>query len=420
MSSRRGLPARLGSHLVAVATVLVSTGCDDLATGFANADAFELFGAGASGAERRVWLVPRAGNIGGDPGLLGDLAGRIGGALYRFDDQASAYLFEGDLRAGISAGPALQLPRFDPEAAMVIDGRGERPWQEVTLAAGAWSSFRVYDSGECSVVLDWEDDLLVFPSFAGAVMDALDRNFARCDKHENLRFERVEDAEITPLFRARRGGSALEVDTDMIQVRTRYRALSIGGCSPVNLDVRFDLGFRSGGDGEIIGVVENVWSEVADFCIAESAIEDSVNQRLATRVPGALAAAVRDRFLLDPRDLLEAPDIPGCTNDADCATSWPWGAGHRCKAVGGRNECWIQIAVDRINLRPEGVELVLFEDDDDPQRALFRETPQGPTFEALLCGPERLGGVLSPDAVTTDLRSFTLSPDLTIDEICGE
>jgi hypothetical protein len=404
----------------AAVSVLFPAGCDEILPGLENADSFALYRTEESGVERLAWLVPQGRNIGADPLLLGDLAGNLDGAQYRFDDQASAYLFEGDLREGISSGAVLQLPRFDPGSAMVIDGLGDRPWQQVTLEdSDAWSSFRIYDSGECSVVLDWEADVFMFPSFASAVMGAVDRAFAACDKHVNQRFQRVQDAEIIPLFRAERGELGLDVDTDMVRIRTRYRANSIGGCAPVNLDVEIELGFRRGSDGEITGVVSGVRSEVADFCIAESAVENKVNEMIGAAAPVALAAAVRDRFLLDPRDFMDDADVPACTSDADCDTSWPWGTGHRCKATEGRNECWIQIDVDRVNMRPEGVEFVLFENDEDPQRALFSEPPNGPGFELFLCGPDRFGDVLSRDGVTTNLRPFPFPPNLSIEDICN-
>jgi hypothetical protein len=379
------------------------TGCDEF-------DEMGYFGLRSDDADR-LWLVPEETNVGGGPGNLGSIAGNVTEARYALGTQRTAYLLSGNLRTGIGAffdwnlgvfsGTFQTLAAYDPTSDSIVVEDGV-PFMVRDIATGSiWNSFRVYDSGECSLLLDMQDDGLLglVPALAPTMVDEIDRVFAACERPETERFERIAPVTVAPLLRASPGSSGLAVDEDILRVSTTYRAESIGGCNPVNLDVAFDLGLRSAPSGTLTGVVENIHVDVHGFCIVGGIIEDNVRSRIEEAAPGAFAAAIRDRLLLDPRVLgIDAGQIQSCTQDSQCTSAWPWGSGHRCQIEDdGPGECWVQVDVGRANLRPEGLELILFENDDDPQRALLSDaTPNGEFLENLVCGPERWSGVLHP------------------------
>lgn len=394
---------------------LCIAGCDTLE----QTGAFRL--RGSSG--EKIWLVPDQENVGAGPARLGDLAGGATEVGYAIGTQRTAYLFGGDLAAGIENGPFHTLPAYDSSSGSIVV-EDDIPWMVAEVGPPqTWNSFRVYDSGECSILLDFQEELFpgLVPAFAPTLTSEIDQVFAQCDRHENERFERVSEATVTPVLRARAGGGAgaLGIDTDRIRYEARYRAPSVGGCAPVNLDVRFELGLEPAPGGGVQGVVENVWAEVAGFCIVEGTIEDRIVEKITEAAPSALSNAIRDRLLLDPRQLgIDEGSIATCAQDNECATAWPWGSNHRCHVQDGeeRGECWIQVDVDRANVRPEGLELVLFEDDTDPQRSLLTDTPSGELLEFLACGPDRWSGILHPiDDVTGTLGPIAISTDSAFD-----
>ena len=95
--------------------------------------------------------------------------------------------------------------------------------------------------------------------------------------------------------------------------------------------------------------------------------------------------------------------------------AWPWGSGHRCHGAtpDSAGQCWIQVDAARANLRPEGLELVLFEDDDDPQRGLLSsDTPFGPALEEAACATDRWSGILHPpNTVSGSISASTAATD---------
>ena len=108
---------------------------------------------------------------------------------------------------------------------------------------------------------------------------------------------------------------------------------------------------------------------------------------LTTALPGAFLFAIRDS-LLQPAFLFGLEPKP-CTCDVECvATSssvlgeWPnpYGNGsgqrHRCiQDIVGRGTCGVQLEADRIAFRPDGFEVVLAEDESDPQFATVLRNP---------------------------------------------
>ena len=399
---------RVPPHIIALLVPLALAGCDELeATG-----SFRLDGLDGTS---RTWLVPDAENVGGGPAHLGTVSSSIDTAWIAIGEERSAYLFDGNLAAGIETGGFLALPAYDPSGPIVEDGF---PYNVVEPNRPTYESFRVYDSGACSINLGWGQGILppLIPAFSTRLSSAVDNQLAQCGEPATERFTRTTPATIQPVFRARAGGGAgaLGVDDDLIRYSARYNAPSVGGCAPVNLDISFEFGFREGPEGGVVGFIdpESVSAEVADFCIVESIIEDTVRARLVDDVPGAVEVAVRNGTLL----AASAVGLPStsCTSDADCASAYA-GTGHACSDDG---LCEVQFNVDRVNVRPEGVELILMEFETDPQRDLLGQGFAGAVLEDIACGPDRNNGMLATNAAPGVLTSFVAPVGSTAAAIC--
>ena len=390
-------------------------GCDD---DLENLGIFSL----RSDDATRSWMVPDRVNQGGGPSQLASVANNVTEARYALGSQRTAYLFAGNLRNGLGAfidwslwvwtGTYQVLPAYDPSSPSIVLEDGV-PWMVVDVAQPSWNSFRVYDSGECSLLLDFDDEQLpdLVPALAPLITRQIDEIFASCNRPETERFERVSTAVVSPILRARPSDGGLGTDDDMIRYLATYRAPSVGGCAPVNVDVSFDMGLRASPNG-LTGVVENVSANVHGFCIAGGAIEQNIRDRITNAVPTAFPNAIRNRLLVNPA-IFGLSSIPSCTQDSQCTSAWPWGSGHRCHGAspGSPGQCWIQVDASRANLRPEGLELVLFEDDDDPQRGLLSsDTPFGPALEEAACGTDRWSGILHPsNTVSGSISASTVS-----------
>lgn len=420
-------------HGPALAVALVTPcgcGLDEVIEAVAETPTFELFSGSGDDERARAWLVPDDRNAGGGPGLLGPLVGAVDGARYRLEERHRPYLFTGDLREGIRSGSFAQLPRFDPASAEVLPDRGEEPWMVVPVdRSDGWRSFRIYDPGECSAFIPWEgsaDGFALADPMVAMIVESMDEVFA------NSGFHQREPARVTPVLQASGHSIPLLEDVDRIRFETRYFGGDIHGCFNLILDVAVEFGFAmipaiiesspacgAGGmlvinDGEtfdVQGTVYEAWAEVNDFCFSESDIENGVIGAIQAELPEAVRRAVADALLIDPRSLgFAAESIRSCSCDQDCNSfspagpAWPWGQRHRCAFPSGdpgpgAGECWIQLDPDRVNVRPEGVEIVLMDDDDDVQRpVLSDETPLGSVAEALLCSVDRPPSV---EVVTT-------------------
>ncbi len=387
---------------------LTLAGCDDLeSTGV-----FRLDGHDGSS---KTWLIPDAENVGGGPAHLDTVSSDIQTAWFALGKERSAYLFDGNLAAGIESGGFLALPAYDPSDTVVED---DIPYNVVEPDRPTYESFRVYDSGACSINLGWEQGILppLIPAFSSRLSGAVDGELAQCDEPATEQFSRTSPATIEPVFRARAGGGAgaLGIDDDVIRYTARYNAPSVGGCAPVNLDISFEFGFREGPEGGVVGFIdpESVSAEVAGFCIVENIIENKVRDKLIEDVPAAVEAAVRNGTRLDPG----AIGLPttSCGADSDCEDVY-LGTGHTCNEDG---QCEVQFNVDRVNVRPEGVELILMEFETDPQRELLGQGFEGAFLEGLACGPDRNNGMLAIDSTPGTLMPFSAPVTGTASSIC--
>jgi len=128
-------------------------------------------------------------------------------------------------------------------------------------------------------------------------------------------------------------------------------------------------------------------------------------------VQDGVGVAIRDSLLQSPV-AFGRPGLPlrRCSCDVECVDGAselpnPFGEGsgarHRC--LGGT--CGFQLEADRIEVRPEGLEFVLAEDDSDGQAAVFTDTdPLRLVSIAGLCEPSR--------GRTTLNRGRTIARDL--------
>lgn len=372
---------------------------------------FEVIRASSPGTVRG-FIVPDRLTIAGDPVVLGPLASDVGAVRYRLDDQRRAFLFTGDLGTGFSGGEFLHLP-------LVAPGSTVRTVDITPFDTTKWRSFRVYDAGLCSAVAGWTaaSGTLSVPAIAPTIVAAFDGALsgnADCQQ----RFFRIQAAVVEPVLSGSETRSGLETPTDRIRFSSVYRAQHAGlpgiECSPVHLTLSVEFGFRRipgtlssaaqcappdatpvPGTFDFEGVVGAIGVNVHGFCNVGGAIEDQVRAQLTDLLPDLVRDAVRNALLADPSMFgLGANTGRACSCPEDCdsraadGSAWPaWGVRHSC--ISGA--CGIQLEPDRLNVRPEGLEVVLMEDSADPQFSIFATTPSGPTIQGILCAPGHNG-----------------------------
>lgn len=354
----------------------------------------QVTGADSPG-EARGFVLRKGENGGGNAAEMGAAAGDVGAVEYLMSERYRPYLLSGDLEQGIAGGAFLALPR-SLDTVMRYEGV-ERP--------ELWTSFRVVDAGRCSAFVPWKD-------IAGYLVGALDARLRKNPAAQGI--TRTSAGRVTPVLRARRAGAPyLSEDDDSVRLEATYHADRIGapgdsalGCDDVTLTAHIEVGFRPvtgavhhtadcrfpGEAGRVIevpgsrdfeGVVRGVSVDVdAPACPIDGFLRVAIEQALEAVLPGATATTMRNRLLRDPRDLGIAPaDIRPCECDSECDLSsdlgpaYP-GARHRCHhdrgaPAGTPGECWVQLEADRLAFRPEGLEVVLSDGDDDPQMGLF-------------------------------------------------
>lgn len=436
-------PCRTATGLV-LATVAVAcvSGCDPT---LESAGLFVVEGTTRDSA----WVIPDRVNLGANPGRLRGTAGDMQSVRYSLGRQRRAFLFTGDLETGISGGDYLHLPILDV-------GELERVVPVNPFDATKWLSFRVYDSGLCSLLLGWDATaglgfLVGAPPIADLFVGAIDG--AVTGSPSILGGRRTEPGTVTPVLRAVQGtsGRGLTVDTDTVRISASYFADRLQqasgadiGCNDVAFTISVEVGFRRtnggpsnapsceqpGDPGGILvlndgftfdfeGVVYDVrvhinYNPLA--CTLTDLLESAIASGIRSALPRAVAGAVLNASLLDPRQLgFSDADIRACTCDGDCNTFAPNGSAYgfaagrrpRChfddEPVAGGGECWIQLEIDRLNVRPEGIEVVLMEDDTDRQYPLLAGV------SAFVCEPNfDNGAVDGPDPLLRTM-SFPLT-----------
>lgn len=303
----------------------------------------------------------------------------------------------------------------------------------MTSTTNQWTSLRAYDVGLCSAPPDETfAPQLKWAELAEAFIHGLDAGFKR-----DLLAERTQPGSFTPVVRA---GNTYDAQGDRFRFHVTYFAPRIGdrlGCDDVTLDITGELGWArrpavisyppqclsesdpghtivtaDGQTWDFVGVIESLAVEAhSSGCIVLSDIEDGVADGLRASLPRSFGRAILDALLVDPNEYFDVPveDIRPCTCDTECSDLSPQGPipygppgrRHRCKLtrLGAHpcGECWIQLDPDRVQARPEGLEVVLAEDEADPQAASLEASFAGSVF---LCSEQRL----SVEAGTTPLR----------------
>lgn len=196
-----------------------------------------------------------------------------------------------------------------------------------------------------------------------------------------------------------------------------------------------------------VGGLDSVGFLPADCALARSTIEQELEEQLADALPDGLRSAILELSTVDP--VLATSDMTGpevsCNAEAPLEdvcdyrnADGPAYAGNTWR--GGRHRCWtrdpnrgaasllesasdlvaalpaddlchIQLEPRRLNVRPDGVELVLLDGTDDPQADFFEGSLLGETGE--LCNPERLPWAeVGPEVTGVDVPIVITGQDL--------
>ncbi len=355
---------------------------------------------------------------------LGSIAGDVGEVRYDGDEQKRSYLLAGDVREGASSGAALHLPQQpvawpDSPAPLTVDIGPFDPSQ--------WMSLRSYDVGLCSAFPGPATPDLFWNEIAAGFIAGLDGALA-----SSLEGERKEPATFTPVLRT---GNTYDAQGDRFRFSYNFAALRVDerlpwwpggavGCDDVDLRIAGELGWArrrgvisyppqclsesdpghviatdDGSTWDFVGVVVDLDVEAhSSGCVVLESIEEGVADQVRDGLPRAFGQAILDALLVDPNALgVSVEDIRPCTCDTECSDLSPEGPlpyapgrRHRCKLTRGGpepcGECWVQLDPDRLHARPEGLEIVLAEDETDPQASFLERTLPG----AILCSPRRL------------------------------
>ena len=262
---------------------------------------------------------------------------------------------------------------------------GERSWDEIDVCADL--SVPIF----CDVVL-WR--LLAEESWTTWR--------THCDDDAAVSLPHLGEVPLTDVdaVRLRRDFSGVDGDSvALVGVRDLVREESENPNSAPEL-VTHDLGAHD-------PLTEMLAFEVSDLdtrrCTrwARDAVRSSLRKGLSQGLVVGLAGALRDQLVLDPY-LLGQDDQP-CVSDSDCdasgdggpafrdGTAWR-GARHECRVrdrdalretidpfpLNGAQDgsfCFVGAELDRLNVRPDGAEVVLLDDvDTDPQGNMFEST----------------------------------------------
>lgn len=368
----------------------------------------------------------------------GATAGDLGEVAYRTDREKRVFLFTEDLTTGASRSEVLELP--------VQGGAfGTSTFDVPALDTPKIVSARVYDTGLCSSYERWDD--FAGPIVRGLYRALTSARFTVVGRTPGRRPRVLpyftnpvyRPSTLTPVLRAR----GITSDEDSIRVRLALSADRFSGPTPLpngtasctNLDFEIDLdfGFRRvegiynlpprclGSEPGFAGPAPGTYDFVGELrqpplvtvrtrptgggcdpgltlARTPGPFEVSVPLELEATLTRDLPEAVR-RALLDA--LLREPEAFGlpvrpCRCDIECTAlaespfgpiTNPFGEGsgprHRCLLGRGRRRCGVQLEADRIALRPDGVEVVLAEDETDPQHGTVLTGARFPESRAL-------------------------------------
>jgi len=349
-------------------------------------------------------------NFGGSPADIGPVAGDVGRVRYNLDAQKRAFLLEGDLSTGIESGGWLHLPQMVPGSAL-------REQDITAFDSSKWHSFRVYDTGMCSTFLPW--DLYGLAFFLG-----IQNSFQASSENGRLTQGRLH-----PKLVALPGsGGVLSRDDDRIVASFHLTADHLGGrpsefgigCDGPSIDVDVEFAPERV-DGAVCAVPQCLYPSAPGGCIQtadgstfdigarviavhasvtgcgakDGAVADKLESLLQNSLPVSFVHAIRQVSLRDPRILgVMEQDIRPCTCDTECTefatggSPYP-GRRHVChllpNELPARGECWVELEPDRVNERPDGLEIVYAEEDTDIQWPLL----QTQTGDGDMCDPAR-------------------------------
>ena len=337
----------------------------------------------------------------------------------------------------MTGGDLLLLPPLFP-------GTLERELNIAPFDTSKWTSARVSDVGLCSLELGWRRTGTVprqlgLPNggFAGLLTRAVDGAFTGIAELRGA--SRVGDASVQPIFRSERvRGRLVPRDTTRFTATyfaDEFLAQAFGfqqQCNDVTITVEFEFGLRRldqvlisnapqclspGGPGGVLirqagpsydhaAVVSNVSIDMSQACVWEGPFEEAAATQIRGLLPSLFTQVIRDAGLIDPRSFgIPQAEIRACSCDSECNDFAPNGAAldlasvprSRCHFQGspqpGGGECWAQLEFDRVEFTPQGLEVVISEDESDVQQgvleALFARSG-GDFVRNLVCGPDRL------------------------------
>ncbi len=354
---------------------------------------------------------------------LGAIAGDVGRIRYDADSQKRIYLFGGDIREGLTSADVLQLP----QQAMPIPGPGGPTSVDISpFDPTKWLSLRAYDVGLCSMVPSQNVhpfEALGWAAIANQFVLRLDRAFE--DQYQAVR---TEPATFTPVFH-----TALDFDPerDGFRISGTYHAdkipvtRSLLQCDDVTFNIAADVDWSrtpatitfppqclspsepgeaiqtsDGQTWDFPGVVHSLSVQITSQCSTSGSVESRIESFLRGVLVHAFNQMILDDLLVDPMHFgVQADQIRPCTCDIECSADFsqplPYAPGRRdrCKMIdpggggGPCGECWVQLDPDRIQARPEGLEIVLAEDESDPQASMLVHSEWG---RRLLCQADRL------------------------------
>jgi hypothetical protein len=360
-----------------------------------------------------------------------------------------------DLAQGVRRSQVLELAV--PPAALAASSF-DVPAVDTTKIVSA----RAYDTGLCSEYQPWAE--FGTRMIEGLYQALTSAQFLTGSGRTVSYFggARLRPSTLTPSLRAR----GITSDEDSVAVRLVFTADRFSGPNPVtggtssctglDFEVDLDFGFRRvdgiydlpprclGSEPGLTGPAAGTYDFVGGLrqpprvvarrrpgslgcdaglslsrtpSVGQASVPLELESALARDLPEAVRRTVLDALLVPALAFDLTPRR--CTCDIECTAlaqspfgpiSNPYGEGsgprHRCISRGfGRRTCGVQLEADRIALRPDGVEIVLAEDDTDPQyatvlaRARLDETRRLCAFGRTLDSRRRAPDFVAPEDV---------------------
>ncbi len=187
----------------------------------------------------RPWPRTFRGAIGGELVNTGGLAAISHQDLHR---NHRTWLFQQDLTTGIRPGEGvvLELPR--------TDGTGGPRVSDLTVPSPGtpWHSYRIYDSGECSMLFDWDQLAVVL---SAQINREIATALAGSSLVSGLQTPADGSLTITPVLRADTTGvPGVMIPRDMLEVSIAYETTGLAGCADASftLDLPAEISLQPG------------------------------------------------------------------------------------------------------------------------------------------------------------------------------